>query len=445
MTRRSEDAIIIASLAREQGITGVHTHVRQLREFLARSDADATQVTPHSWAGRSPVRRLTLALMFGVRPALERVCGPAHVWWYRTSHDWFLRRALRTRLAEVGPCVVYAQCPPSAHAALSARQGPHQRVVLAVHFRVSQSDEWADKGHIARGGRLYTSIREFERRTISTVDGLVFVSSWARSELHAWMPESAGVPDVVIPNFVRAVPEHAVPSGGDLVSVGNLEAVKNHRYLLRVLAVARQRGFRYSLDVFGEGVERGNLLALAAELGIVDQVRLRGFRRDVPRLLSGYRLYVHASYSESLPLAIMEAMGAGLPIVSSEAGGVPEMFEDPEHGRFWPLDDAQRGAEILIDLLESEQEVQRAGRAAREKFRSDYDAEVVAPRLVSFLRSTAPVTSVVSSPPEHASSRDEGDLREVVGRKLSMLRPTVEAKRWARSGEARTGGHHGHK
>ena len=381
------EPIVIASLAREQGITGVHTHVHQLGEFLARSDGAVTQVTPHSWAGRSVVRRLALGPLFGVRPVLERTWGRAHVWWYRTSHEWFLQRALRRHLADVGPCVVYAQCPPSAHAALAARTGPHQRVVLAVHFRISQSDEWADKGHIARGDRLYRSIRELERRTVPAVDGLVFVSSWARSALHAWMPEAARVPGVVIPNFVRAVPERAVAPRGDLVSVGNLEAIKNHRYLLRVLAAARQRGARYTLDVFGEGVERGNLLALAAELGVEDQVRLCGFRRDVPHLLPGYRLYVHASYSESSSLAIMEAMGAGLPVISSDAGALPELFQEPEHGRFWPIDDPWRGAEILVDLLESEEEVRRAGRAALQKFRSDYDAEVVAPRLVSFLRS----------------------------------------------------------
>jgi glycosyltransferase involved in cell wall biosynthesis len=192
---------------------------------------------------------------------------------------------------------------------------------------------------------------------------------------------------------------------GDLVSVGNLEAIKNHRYLLRVLASARQRGARYTLDVFGEGVERGNLLALAAELGVEDQVRLCGFRRDVPHLLPGYRLYVHASYSESSSLAIMEAMGAGLPVVSSDAGALPELFNEPEQGRFWPIDDPRRGAEILIDLLESEEEVRRAGRAARKRFRSDYDAEVVAPRLVSFLRS-AP--RLQARPLDGATS---GDLR----------------------------------
>ena len=56
------------------------------------------------------------------------------------------------------------------------------------------------------------------------------------------MPEAVSVPGVVIPNFVRAVPEHAVAHRGDLVSVGNLEAVKNHRYLLRVLALPGSEG-----------------------------------------------------------------------------------------------------------------------------------------------------------------------------------------------------------
>jgi glycosyltransferase involved in cell wall biosynthesis len=268
--------------------------------------------------------------------------------------------------------------------------------VLAVHFRISQSEEWADKGHISRRGRQYRSIRDFERETVPAVDGLVFVSAWARSALVEWMPDAGVVPGVVIPNFVWALPTRDETSRGDLVSIGNLEAIKNHRYLLRVLAVARERGFRYTLDVFGEGVERGNLLTLAAELGVGDQVRLMGFRRDVPQMLPGYRLYVHASYSESSSLAIMEAMGAGLPIISSDTGPLPELFEDPEHGRFWPIDDPQRGAEILIDLLESEEELRRAGRAGLAKFRRDYDAAVVAPRLLSFLLSD-PIAAVRGS------------------------------------------------
>ncbi|WP_270886163.1 glycosyltransferase family 4 protein [Pedococcus sp. 5OH_020] len=385
---QADRPLIIASVARERGITGVHTHVRQLRGYLARAGVAADLVTPHSWAVRGrPWRGLVLTPLFGLRVALERLCGPANVWWYRSSHEYFLRLALRRRLLQEGPCTVYAQCPVSAKAALAARRGPYQRVVLAVHFRISQADEWADKGQIARQSAVYRWIRETERRVVPRVDGLVFVSSWARSAVRQWLPEVDRVPGTVIENFVErtAVPQ-VVGRAGDLVTVGNLEAVKNHRYLLRVLARAKGKGYVYRLDVFGEGTERARLLALASELGVSDQVRLQGFCADVQERLAGYTAYVHASYSESSSLAIMEAMSAGLPVVSSTAGALGELFEDPDQGRFWPIDDEEEAARILIDLMESPAELRRAGQAARRRFLQCYDAEVVAPRLLSFLR-----------------------------------------------------------
>ena len=237
-----DEPIIIASLAREQGITGVHTHVHQLCDFLARSDGDVTQVTPHSWAGRSLVRRLILGPLFGVRLVLERVCGPAHVWWYRTSHEWFLR--LRVAASSRRPRALRGLRPVPALGArrLEGAQGPiNEWCWLSTSASPSPTSGRTRATSLAEAA-LYRSIREFERRTVPAVDGLVFVSSWARSALHEWMPEAARVPGVVIPNFVRAVPEPAVAPRADLVSVGNLEAIKNHRYLLRVLAAARQRG-----------------------------------------------------------------------------------------------------------------------------------------------------------------------------------------------------------
>ncbi len=379
--------LVIATVARERGITGVHTHVRQLRSYCARSGRATELVTPHSWAAGSLWRSVLLAPLFGARILLEQVYGPANVWWYRSSHEFFLRQALRRRLAQGRPCTVYAQCPVSARAALAARSSLDQRVVLAVHFRISQADEWADKGQIPRDGRVFRWIRATERHVVPRVDGLVFVSSWARSAVAAWMPEVARVPSTVIANFVAEPEVRGTPGTGDgLATVGNLEKVKNHRYLLRVLAAARQKGYEYALDVFGEGVERARLLALADELGVRDQVRLQGFCSDVQERLPGYRAYVHASYSESSSLAIMEAMAVGLPVVSSRAGALGDLFEDPEHGRFWPLDDPEEAARILIELMESPDELQRAGRAAQQKFRRDYDADVVAPRLLGALQ-----------------------------------------------------------
>ena len=338
--------LVIATIARERGITGVHTHVRQLRSHLARTGDPADLVTPHSWAAGSPARTLVLAPLFGARVLLERVWGPGNVWWYRTSHELVLRRALRRRLAQEEACTVYAQCPVSARAALAARKGPHQRVVLAVHFRISQADEWADKGQIRPGGRVFRWIRATERDVFQRVDGAVFVSSWGRNALREWMPEVDRVPSTVVHNFVGAPPHdsNAVRDRGRLVSVGNLEAVKNHRYLLHVLAQAKQKGYAYTLDIFGEGVERSRLQALAEDLGLAEEVRLLGFRPDVGDRLPEYEAYVHASYSESLPLAIIEAMATGLPVVAVEAGGVGELFDDPEEGRFWPMDDPEEAA-----------------------------------------------------------------------------------------------------
>ena len=105
--------IVIATILREDGITGVDTHVRQLRRYLAGCGTPATLVTPFSWG-----RALTYPV-FGLRLVLERCSRPASVAWYLHWHEMFLRHALRRRLAGIGDCVVYAQDPFAARAALA--------------------------------------------------------------------------------------------------------------------------------------------------------------------------------------------------------------------------------------------------------------------------------------------------------------------------------------
>jgi glycosyltransferase involved in cell wall biosynthesis len=298
----------------------------------------------------------------------------------------FLRNALHRHLAGVGECVVYAQDPLAARAALSVRQGPHQRVVMAVHLRISMADEWADKEQISREGSVFRAIRKAERETIPHVDGLVFVSKWARDALLSWLPEAAAVPYAVIGNFVASSRLRGSREKiGDLVTIGNLDLVKNHRFLLQILAEAKRAGHTFTLDIFGDGPCRKDLVSQARALGLEAQVRLRGFRNDVRDFLPGYRAYVHASYSESSSLAIMEAMDAGLPIVAGDTGPISELCDDGAEARFWPLDDAARAAALLIALLDFEPVRLDAARAARDRFRRAFDADVVGPRLASFL------------------------------------------------------------
>ena len=189
-------------------------------------------VTPFSWA-----RPLTYPV-FAPRLVLQRVHRTASVLWYRHWHEVFLYRALRQRLADGREQVIYAQGPLEARAALRARRGPRQRVIMAVHFRSSQADEHAEPGReIKRDGALYRAMRRAEREVILHVDGLVYVSGWARDALLGWLPEAADVPSEVIGNGVTPVATTVSGHGereqlADLVTVGRLDEAKNHKFLL---------------------------------------------------------------------------------------------------------------------------------------------------------------------------------------------------------------------
>jgi len=382
-------SVVIASMLREEGTTGVQTHVQQLRASLAGTGTGVVFLTPFSWA-----RPLTYPV-FGLRAVFGRLSGDASVWWYRHWHEVFLRKALRRELGRLGDCVVYAQGPPEARAALRARRGPHQRVVMAVHFKTSQADEWVDTrtSPIKDGGWVYRGIRRTERETITRLDGILYVAAWARDALQSWLPETATVSSAVIGNFTAPLdPEPAPGPIADLVSTGGLDSVKNHTFLLDVLAEAGRLGRKVTLDVYGEGVLRAELEEKTRALGLADQVRWRGFRRDVRQFLPGYKVYVHPAYSEVSPLAIIEAMAAGLPVVAGRVGGITEAYDDGVEGRFWPLDDPASAAGVLLDLLDSEPARRAAAEAARKRFYRDFDSAVVVPRLLGFLQGTAPGT-----------------------------------------------------
>jgi glycosyltransferase involved in cell wall biosynthesis len=210
----------------------------------------------------------------------------------------------------------------------------------------------------------------------------------------------------VVPNFV-APSGAAVPTGPerDLVTVGGLEVAKNHRYLLEVLAEAKRKGRRYSLDVFGEGPQRPALVRQAQDLGIDDQVRFMGFRQDVRAVLPSYRAYVHTSLRESQGIALIEAMAAGLPLVVAARGGVSEVCDERSGARFWPLDDAAGAAAILVSLMDDDTALERASGAVLAAFRDRFDAASVAPRLCEFLLEEAPAGPTSASPLSALRSR----------------------------------------
>jgi glycosyltransferase involved in cell wall biosynthesis len=138
---------------------------------------------------------------------------------------------------------------------------------------------------------------------------------------------------VVIRNAVslestpRASHERARPL---LVSVGRLKAPKDFVTLARALALLPAGSFEAL--IVGEGPDRATIESELRRLGLEDRVRLAGERDDVPALLAGADIFVLSSRSEGLPVSVLEAMAAELPVVASRVGGVPEVVADGETG-----------------------------------------------------------------------------------------------------------------
>jgi glycosyltransferase involved in cell wall biosynthesis len=372
--------IVIATIMRPAGVTGVQTHFNTLRTYL-QGRLEAECVTPFDYF------KVMTYPVFAVRRLLDPISGPASVWWYRYWHYLFLKYALRRRLRHLESAIVYAQCPLSAKAALEARTSPNQRVVTVVHFNLSQAEEWAEKGRISRGGPVYRRIIALETNTLHLVDGLVFVSQYMREQLCKRIPALTTVRAAVVPNFVHIPPgpfDFTAPAA-DLITVGTLEPRKNQSFLIRVVADCAARGQRYSLSIVGDGPDRDALKRLAHELGVEAEIRFLGFRHDAAALMSGHRAYCHAATIENMPLTLIEALSRGLPILAAPVGGIPEVFADGIEGKYWQLDDVHAAAETLMSLLGDEACLLAMSNAARHRFEQRFEADRVARILVDFL------------------------------------------------------------
>lgn len=389
------------------GDTGVQTHFRAFADWLSSEGRLWKVVTPFC----SP--KFIVYPVFGVRRVIDAISPAFSVWWYRKWHMHFLYQALRKAMRSEGACVIYAQCPLSAAAALKARRSVDQRVVMVVHFNVSQADEWRDKGKIADEGRIYKSILRFEEQILPALDGLVFVSDFMRRALVERVPAVGEVPCRVVPNFLADSGDAKEPdtvSVGDLICVGTLEPRKNQRYAIEIVAAALGLGKTIHLTIVGDGPDRGSLLELARMLGVEHCVRFMGYVRHAAYVMKSHRACLHVARIENLPLTLIEAMAAGIPLFAPKVGGIPEIFSDGREGYYIPLDKAKEAAEVILRLLEDPAGVERFGVAGRVRYLSRFASNVVAADLLLFLDSTGHVSEALATG-QHAVVEVQGHER----------------------------------
>jgi len=217
-----------------------------------------------------------------------------------------------------------------------------------------------------------------ERVLARTASALVAVTERVRRDILA---HGVGTPDrvVVVPLGLDLEPltaaagrrgelraELGLPAAAPLVGiVARLVPVKAHEVFLDAArAIAPVRPDARFL-IAGDGERRGELEALARGAGLGDRVRFLGWRADLARLYADLDVVVLTSKNEGSPVALIEAMAAARPVVSTRAGGVEDVVADGETGLVVPVGDAAAVARAIVDLLEHPDRAAALGAAAQ--------------------------------------------------------------------------------
>jgi glycosyltransferase involved in cell wall biosynthesis len=158
-----------------------------------------------------------------------------------------------------------------------------------------------------------------------------------------------------------------------LVAVGNLYPVKGHRYLIDAMALLAERHPTLHLAISGRGDLLDALKTQARELGVADRVHLLGLRSDVAAVLAAGDMFVLPSLSEGLPLALLEAMFSGLPIIASDVGEVGAALAHGDAGLLVNPGNSAALARAIDTLLFDAQQSRELGERAARRAAAEYD------------------------------------------------------------------------
>jgi glycosyltransferase involved in cell wall biosynthesis len=240
-----------------------------------------------------------------------------------------------------------------------------------------------------RGSQILVAPHNPERAAIATGLGETFelaaavhcVSEQIRSEAAAFglSLDKATVirPAVPLDLFRPRTWEESPPATRRIAAIGGLSWRKGYEYALVALRLVLEAGTSACLTIVGEGPDGPRLHAAVRDLGLADNVELIGARPpgDVARLLARSDLLWLPSLAEGISNAALEAMASGVPVVTTDVGGMPEAVEDGVTGALVPPRDPSALARATLAILGDRDLQLRMGRAARERAERDFDLD----------------------------------------------------------------------
>ena len=310
----------------------------------------------------------------GVEPTLVGI--PGHL----GPAAW---RLVREHLASVGPDVLHTHLPASDLAGGVVARTLKIPVVSTIHAMVWGADSDGSLRDRARERLVGLARRRCAARVIAVSDGA------RRTYLDVGWDTPArvvtvhnGIARPARPGEGAAVREELGLGADDLV-VGMLSALrpeKAHDIAFAAIAALAERFPRLRLLVAGDGPDRERVEQGAAPLG--ERVVMAGYRADVMPVLDAMDVLIHPSRADAFPTTLLEAMAAGVPIVATRIGGIPEIVDDGVSGVLIdPPPTAGALGEALAPLLEDRDLRLSLGGAGQERFARDFGAEAWARRV----------------------------------------------------------------
>lgn len=246
-------------------------------------------------------------------------------------------------------------------------------------------------------------LRLASRAASRRADAIVCNAPYLARHVHETQP-SLAARSVVIPNLLEpqsftpppahfrsqlrarlSLPQDALVAG----VVARLDPLKGHDLLLKALAQVRARGVPLYLLVVGDGPTRSTLEALTCRLHLQEAVRFSGHLGRDPSPFHGCDLAVLSSHSEGSPNSLVEAMAAGVPVVATAVGGVPDLIVPGATGLLVPAGDVEALAGALTGLATSSTLRLALGAAAARAASDRHAPDTVLPRWAMLYRQMA--------------------------------------------------------
>ena len=248
----------------------------------------------------------------------------------------------------------------------------NKKVIIKVAGGGERGDIYAIKAR--KLGWLYL-------RLLKRADRIIAVSREITSQLR----ENGFHPSIIqeIPNGVDTCQftpgESPLPSSERLILyVGRLDPLKGLDDLIRAFRKVHERYPEARLVLVGEGEVESNLMHLARELKISDQVSFEGLQEDVKSYLGKSEIFAFPSLTEGLSNVLLEAMACGLPVVATRIGGNMELVEHGVNGILINPGDPEGLSEAIITLLADPEQSRQMGREGRKRVDERYSLDKVA-------------------------------------------------------------------